>query len=118
MTGFDVLPAVRDGPERGLFSIAGPVALLTDRIPARLMLPMIIAAAHDQTFFCPDHLRPDEESGLDKALGDRGSMEGAVPDRCNFTRKQCPGCCPIGALVVFDFAAPRGVVHPNAMPPF
>src|ERR1019366_5064599 len=45
--GFGVLAAAGNGPKRCLLAIAGPMAFRAHRIPARFMLPVIIAAAHD-----------------------------------------------------------------------
>src|SRR4051812_3515069 len=48
-----ILSAGRDGPQRGLPAVAAPVAFLPNGVPARLMLPMVIALTHHQTFLSP-----------------------------------------------------------------
>ena len=58
--GRGILVAVRDLPQRRLLAVAGPVTRgLADRIPAGLMLPVIIAPAQDQPVLGPDDLRAD-----------------------------------------------------------
>ena len=65
-----VLPCSRNVPERGLLSISGPIAVLSYRVPTWLVLPMVIALAHDEPLFCPDDLGANVEARLGKAFGD------------------------------------------------
>ena len=69
-----VLVAARDRPERGLLAVAVPVALalLAHRVPAGLVLPVVVAAAEHQPLLGPDDLRADGEAAGDEALGDGG----------------------------------------------
>src|SRR5205807_639574 len=95
--GLGVLTAARNGPERGLLAVPGPVALGPHGVPARLMLPVIVAAADDEALLGPDDLRPDGEALAGQALRDRGGMQGAVPDIRNGAGEQRPCFRPVGA---------------------
>ena len=64
MLGFDVLPTGRNSPKRRLLAVTGPVALLSDSVPAGLVLPVVVALAHHQALLGPDDLRPDRETAL------------------------------------------------------
>jgi len=77
-----ILVLAGDVPQRGLLAVASPMALagLLDRIPARFMLPVIIALAEDKPVLGPDYLRPDGETGRHQALGDSRGMQGAMPN--------------------------------------
>src|SRR4029077_4537481 len=110
VNGFGVLTATRNGPQRRLLAIAGPVALASHRVPARLMLPMVIAAADHQPLLGPDDLRPDGEALAGKALCHRGGVQGTVPHVGDGAGKARPCGGPIGALVVAHLADPRGLV--------
>src|SRR3954469_12043190 len=64
--------AGRDGPEGGLRAVASPLAggALADRIPRRLVLPVVVAAREGEAVLGPDDLRPDQEAGRLQALLD------------------------------------------------
>ena len=79
MPGVSVLATTWNGPEGGLLAVARLIPLLSNRIPARLVLPVVIPLAHDQPFLCPDDLRSDRKAGFEKALGDDGRAQRAVP---------------------------------------
>jgi hypothetical protein len=110
MLGFGVLPTGRNGPKRRLLAVPGPVALLSDSVPARLVLPMVVALAHYQALFGPDDLRPDRETALEETLGNNAGAQRPMPDIGNLARVQVPGRSPIRDLIVFDLALARGVV--------
>ena len=77
MNGFGVLAAARDRPERGLLAVAGPMAFGAHRVPAGLMLPVIIAAADDQPLLGPDDLRADGEALALQAVGNGRGLQRA-----------------------------------------
>ena len=64
MLGFGVLAAAADCPQRRLLTVAGPIALFANRVPAGLVLPMVVALAHDKALLGPDDLRADREAAL------------------------------------------------------
>src|SRR5690242_17495508 len=96
--------AVRDLPHRRLLAVARPVApaALPHRIPAGLMLPVIVAAADDQAGLVPDDLRAHRKAGSFQALRHRCRMERPMPDVDDIARKQRPGLAPVGAVIVED----------------
>ena len=68
--GFGVLAAAGNAPKRGLFTIAGPMAFRPHCVPARFMLPVVIAAAHHKPFLGPNDLRTDGEAIVYKTSRD------------------------------------------------
>lgn len=71
------------------------------------MHPMIIAAADDQALLRPDDLGAKIEAMADERVGDRGGMQGAVPDIGDLAGEQGPGVAPVGDPVVLDLSRPR-----------
>ena len=108
--GGGVLVAAGDGPERRLLAVAVPVALagLPDRIPARLVLPVVVAAAEHQPLLRPDDLGADGEAGSLEALGDGRGVQCAVPDVGDVAGEERPGFPPVGAVVVQHLAGAAG----------
>ena len=98
---------VRDLPDRRLLAVAGPMAglALADRVPGRLMLPVIIAAADHQPGLVPDDLRADDEAGSFETRCDRAGVQRAVPDIGDIAGKERPGLAPVGAVVVEHLSA-------------
>ena len=113
-----VLVAARDRPERRLLAVAVPVrlALVADRVPARLVLPVVVAAAEHQPLLGPDDLAADREAAGVEAVGDGGGVQRPVPDVGDLAGKQRPGLAPVGPVVVQHLAgAPgRGGARPVA----
>src|SRR5450759_3316770 len=115
--GFGVLAAAGNGPKRGLLAIAGPMAFRAHRIPARFMLPVVIAAAHYKSLLRPNNLRADAETLAYEALGDSRGVQGAVPNVGNVAGEQSPCGSPVCLVVVTDLSASCRPVHPQAMTP-
>ena len=59
---FAVLAAAGNRPQRRLFAVSRPIALAAHRVPARLVLPVIVAASDHQTFLRPDNLSANSKS--------------------------------------------------------
>jgi hypothetical protein len=97
---------VRDLPQRRLLSVAGPLpgSALADRVPARLMLPVIVTAAEHEVLLGPNDLRTDDERRRSQARLDDPGVETAMPDIGDVAREQGPGLTPIRAIVVFDLS--------------
>src|SRR5450759_5860971 len=93
------------------------MTLGSHRIPAGLMLPVIIAAAHDQSLLGPNDLRADGEAVVDKTVRNCRGVQGAVPDVSDVAFEQAPGSCPVCLVVVTDLSASGRSVHSQAMTP-
>src|SRR5689334_21250208 len=90
---------------------------LADRVPAGLMLPVVIATAEDQPVLRPDDLRANAEARCGEALGNCPGVECAVPHVGNLAGEQRPCLSPVGAIVVEHVAgsggrAKAGIVAP------
>jgi hypothetical protein len=95
-----------DIPNRHLLAIASPVPslALAHSIPARFMLPVIIAAAQDQLALVPDNLGAQLKLGRDQALAHHASEQTGVPNVSHLAREESPRFAPIGIVVVQDLA--------------
>ena len=78
------------------------------RVPARLVLPVVVAAGEHQPLLGPDDLGADGEAAGDEALGHRGRVQGSVPDVGDLAGEERPGFAPVGAVVVQDLAGALG----------
>jgi len=101
---FCILIAVFNRPEGALLPVAVPMPSTTDRVPAWLVLPGVMPAAHHERGLRPDDLAADLESARFQAVRDCGSVKSAVPDVCNVAGKQRPRLAPVGSVVVADLA--------------
>ncbi len=102
--------ARRDRPQRRLRAIARPATagVAAHRIPAGLVLPMIIAAAEREAVLGPDDLRADlEVAALQAGLDGRRELAG-VPDVGDVAGEQRPGRAPVRLVVVVDLAELAG----------
>lgn len=95
-----------DGPYGRLLAVARPVRAggSADRVPAWLMLPVIMAPAE-----CEPILRPDDLGAHGKARGfdrlfDLAGVQAGVPDVGDRSRKERPGFPPIVLVIVDDLA--------------
>src|SRR5262245_66645963 len=81
---------VRNRPERRLGAVAAPSRGLAgaDGVPARLMLPMKIAAAEDEVRLRPDDLRAQLEAAVDQRGGHLAGMQAGVPDVHHTAREE------------------------------
>src|SRR5215471_7600509 len=93
---------VGEFPDRCLRAVAGPVAglALAHGVPARLMLPMIIAAAQREMLLRPDDLRAQLEPATRQPGGGDIAMHRPMPDIGGISREQRIGLLPVGAIVV------------------
>src|SRR5262245_32191280 len=112
-----ILLAARNVPKRRLFSIPGPKTFRTHGVPAWLMLPVIMAAAKNQSLLGPNDLRTDCEALALKCSSDGGCMEGSVPDIGDAAGEQGPCGFPVRPPIIADFGATRGMVHTHSMAP-
>ena len=65
------------------------------RIPAGLVLPVVMATADNQRGFGPDNLAADLEIARLKAGGNSSRVQGTVPDISDVAREQCPCLAPV-----------------------
>src|SRR6201991_3516849 len=81
-----------DIPKCRLLAIPAPArpGCPAHRIPAGLVLPIIVSPAQGKTVLCPDDLRAHVEAGGLKGLLDLARMPARVPDECARARKQAP----------------------------
>src|SRR3982074_3382513 len=98
-------------PECRLLAVPAPIrpGCPAHRIPARLMLPMIMAAAEGKPVLGPDDLSAHLEAGGLNGLRDLGRVRTSMPDMGNRPRKQCPGFPPVGAIIVRHLAELAGI---------
>src|SRR5262249_13029295 len=89
-------------PHRGLAAIALPVALLTlaHRVPAGLMLPMVVATAQGEMLLAPDDLRARLKPAVDETGSDHVAVHGAVPDIGDIAGEQRIGFLPVGTTII------------------
>src|SRR5262245_47024224 len=88
-----------------------------DRVPAWLVLPVVISTADHQTLLGPNNLRSNAEAVARQTFGHRGRMQSSMPDIGNVAGEEAPGGVPVCLLVVAHLAAPLGFVDPSAMTP-
>src|SRR5450759_3830988 len=93
------------------------MACRAHRIPAWLMLPMVVAAAEHQPLLGPNDLRTDGEAIVRKTVRNRRGVQGAVPDVGDVAREQGPSGSPVCLVVITDFAPSSGMVDAQAMTP-
>jgi hypothetical protein len=107
-----------NAPERRLRAVAGPVGGASDRVPARLVLPVIVPAGEREAVLAPDDLGTDlEAAGLERFLHNAGEAAG-MPDIGDLAGKERPGLAPVGGVVVRHPAHLAGAgVHPGTSPP-
>ena len=84
---------------------------------ARLVLPVVVAAAEHQALFGPNDLRPDGEAASLEALGDGRRMQRAMPDVGDFAGEERPGLAPVGAVVIQHLAGAAGARGTCLVPP-
>src|SRR4030081_1800302 len=98
-------------PERRLLAVPAPIrpGCPAHRVPARLMLPMIMAAAEGKPVLGPDDLRAHLEAGGLKGLLDLARMPTRMPDICDRAGKKRPGFPPVAAIFVRYLAEFAGV---------
>src|SRR5690606_16810426 len=79
---FAVLQRVGNVPDGALLAVARPFgrAALAHRVPRRLVLPVVMTAAHHQLLLAPDQRGPQLELGPDQRAGDVHGVLARVPD--------------------------------------
>ncbi len=92
----------RNIPNRRLLAASIPASslALADRVPTGLVLPVVVAAPHNQSRLAPDNLRADHKVAGHQALADRRRVHPAVPDVGDSAREQRPGLTPVRPVVV------------------
>jgi hypothetical protein len=97
---------VGDLPDRRLRAVAAPVAgfALAHRVPAGLMLPVVIATAQRKVLFDPDDLSAKLQPAGGQVGGDNIAVQRPVPDISDISREQRIGLTPVGAIVVEHLA--------------
>src|ERR1700722_18319521 len=93
--GCRVLVAILDLPKRTLFAIAVPMPRRADRIPTRLVLPVIMAPTDHERWLCPDDLGSDLEFPHAEAPSDISLVHGSVLDIRLVAWKKIPGRPPV-----------------------
>ena len=93
-------------PKRRLFPVAAPSGRLplANGVPARFMLPVIVAAAQRKVLLGPDDLAADFKAGAFQRLRDGDRVDPGMPDVGDIARKQIVGRRPVDALIVEHFA--------------
>src|SRR5690606_12985398 len=84
---FGVLVTARYRPQRRLLAVAGPVAFLAHGVPARLVLPVIIAPPDDKALLGPDDLCPNLKALPFQTGGHSAGVQSAMPDICDIAAK-------------------------------
>src|SRR3569623_37418 len=102
MHRFGILILAGDRPKRRLLAITGPVALRPDRVPAGLVLPMIIAAADDEPLLSPDDLGADSEPLTFQARRHRGRVQRPMPHVRDAAGKKGPRGLPVGVAIILN----------------
>jgi hypothetical protein len=94
-----------DLPERRLFAVASPVpsGLFPDGIPARLVVPVIVASADCEITLSPDDLGAELKTAGDQAVADGAGKQAGMPDVGDVAREERPGFAPVRLRVVQDF---------------
>src|SRR2546423_13513815 len=77
-------------------------AILFHNIPARLVLPVIMAAPDGDMIFGPDNLRPRLKAARSKTQQHCGRVERSMPHVCDIALKQPPRLAPVCSVVVRD----------------
>src|SRR5688572_25292054 len=73
--------ASRNLPQRRLLAVAGPIGgPISDRIPTRFMLPVVMPAAQRKAVFAPNNLRADIEADRRERFLDRAGVPTGMPD--------------------------------------
>jgi hypothetical protein len=114
---FDLDVVGFDAAELGKLLGANGTAAGAYRIPARLMLPVIVAAAEDEPLPGPDDLAPDLEPGGRQDVRYRTSMQAAMPGIGDILSGTAPGPLASRPVVVQHlaravcFAAPTSFRH-------
>src|SRR4051812_26719041 len=91
-----------DVPDRRLLAAALPIGGAPHRVPARLMLPMVMAAREREALLCPDDLAADLEARRRERLLHGAGMAAGMPDIGDRAREERPRLAPVGAVVVCD----------------
>src|SRR6266436_4604655 len=93
-----------DGPYGGLLAIPAPVSprRSADRIPAGLVLPVVMAPAECEAVLRPNDLGAHAEARGFERLFDLTRMQTRMPDVCDRSRKKGPGFPPVCLVVVDD----------------
>src|SRR5262245_14250882 len=97
-----VVLARPDVPERRLTPVRRPVAAapLAHRVPARLVLPVVVTARKREAILGPDDLRADLKArGLERGLH-RASVPPGMPAIRYVAREERPRLEPVCAIVV------------------
>src|ERR1700687_3532936 len=95
-----------DGPEARLGPPALPLAGLPfpHRVPAWLMLKVVVAAADDDVVFSPDNLRASQKAGRLKTLLHHGRMQGAMPNIADIASEKHPSFAPVRTIIIVYLA--------------
>src|SRR5258708_32339266 len=106
-----VVVARVDGPKCRLLPVPAPIrrGCPAHRVPARFVLPMIVAPAERKPILGPDDLGAHVEAGSLKGLLDLARVPARVPDIGNRSGEQGPRIPPVGAIIVSHFAERAGV---------
>jgi hypothetical protein len=110
----------RDSPDCRLLAVSSPVRTRrsADRIPARLVLPMVVAPAEGEAVFRPNDLGAHAEPGSLQRQLDFTGVQAGVPDVRDGPVEKGPCLSPVGLIVVGDLAElARIEVHTGALPP-
>src|SRR6185436_1943548 len=90
----------RNLPEGRLLAVSMPGSRAANGMPARLVLPVIVAAAECKAVLRPDDLRPHfKADGLQRRLHGAG-MPAGVPHIGDAAGEQRPGFAPVRPVVV------------------
>ena len=87
-------------PYRVLAAVAGPLRGALGRIPARLVLPVVVTAAKCEAVLYPNDLAANGEAGGLDALRDIPGVQRSVPDIDDGAGKKPPRLGPIRTAVV------------------
>jgi hypothetical protein len=115
----------RDIPNACLRAVAAPAGALSflDGVPARLVLPVVVAAADREMLLAPDDLTAQLEIGVDERLRGFDRVHGGMPDVGNDASAGCKDRGPVGPVIVYhvpeagrvfaargDLKSPGGIV--------
>src|ERR1019366_9714112 len=111
---------IGDLPKRGLSAVSIPVRGLAPAhgIPARFVLPVVVAPAQGEVLFGPDDLRADSEVRLLQSPRYLGCMQTGMPDVGDVAGKQSIRSCPVDSVIVRNAARLPRPAQPRLFAPF
>src|SRR5690606_8901152 len=116
---FVLVTGVSDLPNGRLVARTLPMAgcAPAHRIEARLVLPVVVAAAKHEARLHPYDLRPYPEAADLQALRDHARVHAGMPDIGDIAGKQRPGLAPVGTVVVRHLSNARRGRYPSFIAP-